>query len=115
MSQSPQIDFEAIATGVTAVLAEREATARRESEENQRTAEAASAIETQRANVAVCFEFATLEEKERELKNALDSHKLPGSQVYIGAPLALAELRRDHNAILFQLTQMLARYPFLEK
>ncbi len=115
MTHSAQIDFEAIAAGVTAVLAEREATTQRQAAENLRSAEAASALETQRANAAIQMQFAQLEAEERKLKTALDSHKLPGSQIYLGAPLALAELRRDHNAILLQRAQMLARYPFLKK
>ena len=115
MSQSAQIDFEAIAAGVTAVLAEREATVRRQAVENQRIAEAASAMETQRANAAIRSEFAALEAREHTLKAELDSHKLPGSAVCIGAPTVLAELRRDHNAILLQRSQMQARYPFLKK
>jgi hypothetical protein len=115
MSHSPQINFDAIATGVTAVLAEREATAKREAEENQRIADAASALETQRANAAVRSEFMALEAKERELKRTLEAYRLPGSAVYLCAPSELGELRRDHNAILFQRAQMLARHPFLKK
>jgi chromosome condensin MukBEF ATPase and DNA-binding subunit MukB len=111
---SPQIDFNEIADGVTAVLNERAHGAQRAQHEAEalRAAEARRQDEAARAQqiASVRADFARLCDRERSLKAEIDT-KFAALQ-----PLQreLSVLGAQHSHLLAERARMQRQYPFLK-